>query len=325
MSGAPRLLESAPSVETIDAGMPEGELPLLVIIVPAYNEEQTIGDTVKALQRLAPKLPHLRLRVFVVNDGSRDETAKSTLEAGADRLVVHKVNRGLGAAVRSGLHAARVAGADIAVKFDADGQHDAEDIIKLIEPVLRDEADIVYGNRFDRIEYRMPLVRRLGNVAFTRLMAWLTGWPLRDSQPGIFAVQRTYLERFYLPGDYNYTQQILLDAYHLGLRFQHVPVAFRQRTSGVSFVSLRYPFKVLPQLFMVLVGIRPMRVFGPIGVVFLAVAGILFSVEVSEWIRGLAPKPVVHVNALLGCLTLGLQTLFFGILADLIVRFNRKN
>ena len=311
--------------EAIEAAAHAAELPLVVVIVPAYNEEQTIGQTVGALKQVAAKLPHVRLRVFVVNDGSRDETAKRTLEAGADRLVTHKVNRGLGAAVRSGLHAARVAGADIAVKFDADCQHDPEDIIKLIEPVLRDEADIVYGNRFDRIEYRMPLVRRVGNMAFTGLMAWLTGWPLRDSQPGIFAVQRTYLERFYLPGDYNYTQQILLDAYHLGLRFQHVPVAFRQRTSGASFVSLRYPFKVLPQLFMVLVGIRPMRVFGPIGALFLAIAACLFCVEFAEWVHGSAPKPVVHVNALLGCLTLGLQTLFFGILADLIVRFNRKH
>jgi hypothetical protein len=76
---------------------------------------------------------------------------------------------------------------------------------------------------------------------------------------------------------------------------------------------------------MVLVGIRPMRVFAPIGLFFLLVATVLFGVEFSEWMRGLAAKPVVHVNALLGCLTLGLHTLFFGLIADLIVRFNRRN
>lgn len=323
MHEAPRLPESGPL--PLEPARSAAELPLVVIVVPAYNEEKTIARTVETLRQLAGRLPHVRLRTFVVDDGSRDRTAKNAEEAGVDRLVTHKTNRGLGAAVRSGLHAARVAGADIAVKFDADCQHDPEDVARLIEPVLADEADVVYGNRFGRIEYRMPLVRRMGNAVFTRLMAWLTGWPLRDSQPGIFAVHRTYLERFYIPGDYNYTQQILLDAYHLGLRFQHVPVAFKQRTSGASFVSFKYPFKVLPQLVMVLVGIRPMRVFAPIGLLFLAISAVLFCSELVEWLHGSAPKPVVHVNALLGCLTLGLQTLFFGLIADLIVRLNRKN
>ncbi len=324
MSEAPRLPESGPLPVALEGARP-AELPLVVIIVPAYNEEATIARTVETLRELGTRLPQVRLRTFVVNDGSKDRTAKNAEAAGVDRLVTHKVNRGLGAAVRSGLHAARVAGADIAVKFDADCQHDPDDIARLIEPVLADEADVVYGNRFGRIEYRMPFVRRMGNLVFTRLMAWLTRWPLQDSQPGIFAVHRTYLERFYIPGDYNYTQQILLDAYHLGLRFQHVPVTFKQRTSGASFVSFKYPFKVLPQLVMVLVGVRPMRVFGPIGLLFLLIASVLFGSELLEWIRGTAPKPVVHVNALLGCLTLGLHTLFFGLIADLIVRFNRKN
>jgi glycosyltransferase involved in cell wall biosynthesis len=324
MSEAPTLTEAGPVPAVVERAAPAAELPLVVIIVPAYNEERTIGQTVETLKRLAATMPNVRVRTFVVNDGSRDRTASVAIAAGVDRLVTHKMNRGLGAAVRSGLHAARVAGADIAVKFDADCQHDPADIAKLIEPILVDEADIVYGDRFGRIEYRMPFVRRMGNAVFTRLMAWLTGWPLRDSQPGIFAVDRTYLERFYLPGDYNYTQQILLDAYHLGLRFQHVPVAFRQRTSGTSFVSFKYPFKVIPQLVMVLVGIRPMRIFGPIGLFFLGASIILFCSEIWEWLHGRAPKPVVHVNALLGCLTLGLHTLFFGLVADLIVRFNRK-
>ena len=63
-------------------------------------------------------------------------------------------------------------------------------------------------------------------------MRWLTDWPLKDSQPGIFAVNKTFLKNFYLPGDYNYTQQILLDAYHRNLRFSHVFVSFNKRKEG---------------------------------------------------------------------------------------------
>ena len=305
---------------------PAGRKLSLVVLVPAYNEAERIEETLLALRSIegSCQARGFELSLYVINDGSRDNTGEIALRAGADRVLHHKVNRGLGAAVRSGLVAARVDGADVAVKFDADLQHEPNDIFELIAPVLGDEADIVYGNRFPGIEYKMPFVRRVGNVVFTGLMAWLTGWPLRDSQPGIFAVNQAFLTNFYLPGDYNYTQQILLDGYHRGMRFAHVPVTFRPRISGKSFISFKYPLKVLPQILMVLIGVKPMRVFGPIGLLFLLVAVGTLCTEFGMWLSGDSPKPVVHVNAVLGCLTLGLHALFFGALADLIVRLNRK-
>jgi hypothetical protein len=166
----------------------------------------------------------------------------------------------------------------------------------------------------------MPVVRRVGNFVFTRLMGWLTGWPLEDSQPGIFAVNREFLSDFYLPGDYNYTQQILLDGYHRGMRFAHVPVAFRKRKTGRSFISFRYPLKVLPQIVRVIVGIKPLHVFGPIGLAFLLIGTIVFLYDIVEWLRNISDKPVQHVNAVLGFTLFGLQTLFFGLLADLVVK-----
>ena len=151
---------------------------------------------------------------------------------------------------------------DIAVKFDADLQHNPNDIPAMIEPILNDRADIVYGNRFHKISYKMPFVRKIGNKIFTGLMRWLTGWPLHDSQPGILAVNLSYLEVFNLPGDYNYTQQILLDAYLKGLRFEHVSVQFQKRETGKSFISMKYPFKVFPQILMVIIGIKPFKNIG---------------------------------------------------------------
>jgi len=294
----------------------------VVVVVPAYNEEERIAEAVRALRTAGEDLAAdgIDLRVYVVDDGSRDRTRHLAEEAGAHRVLRHRVNRGLGAAVRTGLAAARADGADIAVKFDADLQHDPADIRALVRPILDDEADVVYGNRFERIEYRMPLVRRVGNVVFTGLMRWLTGWPVRDSQPGIFAVGRAYLEVFFLPGDYNYTQQVLLDAYLKGMRFEQVPVTFRKRTTGRSFVSFRYPFKVLPQIVMVLVGVRPMRVFAPLGIAFLAVATGVAGWQLGDWFLHGGTKPIRSVNLVLGTGLFGLQTLLFGLLAELIVR-----
>lgn len=294
----------------------------LIVVVPAYNEHERITETVIALMQLKNDAANkgVDMLIYVVNDGSTDDTAQLARAAGVDRIVNHKLNQGLGAAIRSGLAAAKADDADIVVKFDADLQHDPCDVLSIIEPILADEADIVYGNRFEKIEYRMPFLRRIGNLVFTRLMRWLTNWDLKDSQPGIFAVERAYLEQFYLPGDYNYTQQILLDAYHKSMRFAHVSVTFRKRTSGKSFISLKYPFKVLPQIVMVLVGVRPLRVFGPIGLMFLIGGILIFCWDFTMWLLNENLKPAQHVNAIMGMSFFGLQTLFFGLLADLIVR-----
>ncbi len=298
----------------------------LVVIVPAYNEAERIAETIAALKSVKKSLAMagLKLNIFVINDGSTDETQALAEKAGADLLVVHKKNRGLGAAIRSGLIAARKHNADIVVKFDADLQHDPQDILRIVQPILNDEAEIVYGNRFEKIEYKMPLVRRVGNIVFTRLMALLTGWPLKDSQPGIFAVHRDYLEVFHLPGDYNYTQQILLDAYHKGMRFAQVSVAFRKRLTGKSFVSMKYPFKVSYQILMILVSVKPMKIFGSLGLIFFLAGTTIFFTELTLFLRGSITKPVEHVNLVLGLTLFGLQTIFFGLLAELIVKINRS-
>lgn len=293
------------------------------VAVPAYCEEASIGETVSALKQMGGNYPdHIELSVYVVNDGSTDDTVSRAREAGADRIIHHRVNQGLGAAVRTGLMAAKQDGADIVVKFDADLQHDPADILDLISPILDDEADIVYGNRFERIGYKMPFVRRVGNLAFTGLMRWMTKWPVSDSQPGIFAVSKAYLDQFYIPGDYNYTQQILIDAYHKGMRFAQVPVAFHERKTGKSFVSLKYPFKVLPQILRVVVGVKPMKIFGPVGFLFVSICLIVTVFNLGQWLTGAAAKPIQNVNLVLGSGMFGLQTLFFGLLADLIVKQN---
>ncbi len=297
----------------------------LIVVVPAYNEEERIEECVRELHARRQKLAGLgvRLLVYVVDDGSADATRRLAEEAGADRVLRHKVNQGLGAAIRTGLKGARNDGADYVVKFDADLPHDPDDLPAIVDPLLEDEADVVYGNRFERIEYRMPFVRRTGNRVFSCLMRRRSGWPLKDSPPGLFAVNRDYLDVFSIPGDYNYTQQILLDAYHKGMRFAQVPVRFRKRTTGRSFVNLKYPFRVGYQILLVLAGLHPMRVFGPVGLFFLAAAFGVAVVEIVLFFNGFFDRPIEHVNLVLGSLVLGLQTFFFGLLGELIVR-NKK-
>ena len=298
----------------------------LVVIVPAYNEERSIGNTLLGLLSIKTSLSKegYELIIHVINDGSTDSTEKLAKDREGVKVITHKKNKGLGAAVRTGLESAKNIGADIVVKYDADLQHEPLDILALIKPICDDEADVVYGNRFDKISYSMPFVRKVGNKVFTYLMRWLTGWPLKDSQPGIFAVNEGFIRNFYLPGDYNYTQQILLDACHRGVRFSHVAVSFDKRDTGKSFIGLSYPLKVIPQIVQVIIGVRPLRIFAPIGMLFLSIGVFVFIFQLSSYFLGHTEKPVESVNLVLGSCLFGVQILSFGFLADLVVKMNRN-
>ncbi len=294
---------------------------LLVVMVPAFNEVENIERVIQGISALRARLIDrgLQLKIVVIDDGSADNTAEVATEAGADRVIRHGRNMGLGAAVRSGFLAATEDDADVLLKIDADLQHNPEDILSVLSPILSGTADLVYGERFSKISYKMPAIRRLGNITFRALMRWLTKWPIQDSQPGIFAAGRAYLEVYDIPGDYNYTQQILIDAYVKGMRFAQTPVHFEQRRVGESFISLRYPFKVLPQIVLVIAITRPMKIFGTCGFLFLAFGATVFLIQIGQYLLGFAVKPVTNVNLVLGTSLFGLQMLFFGLLAKLIV------
>ena len=291
------------------------------IIIPVFNEEKTVIKTVDSIKKIFPLLKNKQLitEIIVINDGSNDTSFEKLKKLKDITLVSHHRNLGLGAAVRSGLIRAKEKGSDFVVKFDSDLQHSPNDIIKLIEPIMDNQYDIVYGNRFKKISYKMPFIRRIGNKLFTGLMKKLTNWDLKDSQPGIFAINKNYLNVFRIPGDYNYTQQILLDGYHKQMRFSHVDVSFNLRKSGDSFISLKYPFKVFSQLLMVLVGVKPMKVFGITGMIFLLSATIISIFQIYNFILGLSTKPIENSNLVIILIFLGVHLISFGILAQLII------
>ena len=294
----------------------------VMVLIPALNEAASIGEVVTAARQCTTALAQvgLGLEVCVIDDGSTDGTADAARATGADQVLTHARNMGVGAAVRTGLNYARTRGFAIALKLDGDGQHDPADIPELIRPILENRADVVYGNRFPQIDYSMPAYRRAGHAVFRGLMRWLTGWDIEDSQPGMFAVNASYLAVSFIPGDYNYTQQVLLDSYLKGMRFEQAPIAFRRRRSGQSFISLQYPFRVLSQILVLMVMVRPLKVFLPLAGFFLGAGVLIGAVELGMWATGNAERPVEHVNLVLGLGMFGLNTGFFGLLAEAIAR-----
>ncbi len=199
----------------------------IAIVIPAWNEEKMIG---KVVEEVRTQCSH----VFVVDDGSTDETAAVAARAGA-RVLRHVLNRGQGAALRTGIEAALSSGADIIVTFDADGQMDAGDLPALVAPIAAGLCDVVLGSRFlsnngqwTMDNGQMPIVRRWtlkAALLFTRLT---TGLKITDTHNGLRAFSRQAAASLGLRCDrMAHASEILEQIAHHGWRFREVPVTIK--------------------------------------------------------------------------------------------------
>ena len=217
----------------------------IAVVVPAKDEGATIGALLDGISEVS--VPGHDLHPIVVDDGSTDDTAAKARGRGAE-VVVHPENRGLGAAVRTGLRAAVASGAVAVAYLDADLEYSPGDIPRLVEPVLSGRADYVLGSRFRGRVRGMRAYRRIGNYAFTALLVALTGENITDGQTGMRAFSREAADRAEIVHDYNYAQVLTLDLLRKGFRFEEVPIRYSVREHGESFIRWSYPAKVLPAI-----------------------------------------------------------------------------
>ncbi len=189
--------------------------------MPAYNEENRIKQVIESC------LPFLDTLV-IVDDGSRDDTYKNSCEITDVTVLRHSINRGQGAALRTGTKAALNLGADLIIHLDADGQHDASQIPVLIEPIARGEADIVFGSRFMGIKSEgMPASRRALLMAGRWFNTFVQGIPraVTDPQSGFRALNREAAESLNFNQDrMAHASEILKLATRSKLRWAEVPV-----------------------------------------------------------------------------------------------------
>ena len=210
------------------------------MIIPAHNEVENLPETLSRI----PQESLGDTRVIVVDDGSTDGTAEAARANGAHLVVSHSVNRGLGAALRTGLEAAREMDVRAAVYLDADGEYPPEQIPRLLEPIEGGGADYVLGSRYlGSREYQTPL-RRMGNMFFTAMLSLAAGRSISDGQTGFRAFSRHALDRAEIIHDYNYAQVLALDLLKKGMRLREVPIDYRRRRKGRSFIGPAYLWRV---------------------------------------------------------------------------------
>jgi UDP-N-acetylglucosamine---dolichyl-phosphate N-acetylglucosaminyltransferase len=189
----------------------------IIIVIPAYNEERSIIAVIRGLKQQG------FARLIVVDDGSSDRTSELARQEGVI-LLRHILNRGLGGALGTGISAALRLGAELIVTFDADGQHDPNDIGRLLEPIENGEADVVIGSRLlDPIG--MPYPRRLANwtanvVTYLLFRIWTT-----DSQSGLRAFSRQAAARMQLlTSGMEVSSEIIAETVKNRLQWKEVPV-----------------------------------------------------------------------------------------------------
>ena len=227
------------------------------IIIPAYNEADIIADIVQRVRSLHPDFD-----VIVVNDGSTDDTALEAQKAGAE-VYSHPYNIGNGAAIKSGI---RVATGDILVFMDGDGQHDPEDIARLLE--YFPEFDMVVGAR--SISDQASLGRALGNKIYSWFASYVAKFSIKDLTSGFRAVKSNVVRNFLylLPNTYSYPTTLTLGTLRSGMSVKYVPVKIKKRQTGTSNIKM---MRDGVKFFMIITRIctlySPMRVFLPVSFV----------------------------------------------------------
>jgi glycosyltransferase involved in cell wall biosynthesis len=228
--------ESPPVAAQAPLLLPAGGTRLLVIL-PALNEAVTIQAVIGRIPRAIPGID--RVEVLVVDDGSTDETAALSRAAGAS-VISHGKNRGVGAAMQTGLDEAVRREVSFAVNIDSDGQFAPEDIPTLLQPLIDGKTDFATASRFKdpKLVPVMPTVKRFGNWGMARMVSSIVGQRFDDVSCGFRAYTREALLQLVLSGAFTYTQEMLLVLGQKGLRMVEVPMVVRGvREHGQSRVA----------------------------------------------------------------------------------------
>lgn len=299
----------------------------LIILIPALNEAESIARVIQSMPKKIDQVSEIS--VLVVDDGSKDATADLARAAGA-AVISHTYNQGVGKAFGTGLGAALEMCADIMVNIDADGQFDPADIPMLIKPIIDGKADFVSGDRFRspdgrlvRPEY-MSRIKFWGNQRMSDLVGFIARRRFDDVSCGFRAYSREAMMRLNLTGKFTYTQESFLDLANKDLVIKTIPVEvkyFPERKSRVAGSILKYIFRTAKIIFRAYRDYNPLKFFGFLGLVPLAISVVLGIFVIVHYAATGAFSPYIFIAfSTVYLFTMGVLLWIVGILADMFVR-----
>lgn len=281
------------------------------LVVPAFNEERSLQEYMPVLLKASE---NNHWKVIIVDDGSTDNTKSKLNEYGSYgcfSLITHKVNKGYGGALKSGIIAADT---EYVITIDADGQHKIEDVSRLIDFIKTNNADMVVGKR----EFDGNLYRTLGKKLIRFFARRLMVVPVEDLNSGM-KIYRTELVKKYLkhcPDGMAFSDIItLLFIYNRHLVLE-IPIELNKRKHGSSTISYKTAITTVYEILNIVLMFNPIKIFLPAGIFFI-IAGILWGIPIALANKG------ISVGASLS-ISVGIIIIFFGLLAEQISQIRKQ-
>lgn len=275
------------------------------IIVPAFNEEGAIEETIAGLRGYLSD----GCEIIAVNDGSEDRT-KELLERMSDiKVINHAENLGYGASLKSGI--SRSSGEYILI-IDADGTYPTESISRLIEQ--KDNYDMVVGARINP-QSHIPALRKPAKWLLNKLANYLTGKKIPDLNSGLRIIKKDVLNRFigFLPNGFSFTTTITLALLTSGYQVKYLPVDYRKRIGKSKIKPVRDTLNFLQLIVKTILYFDPLRIFVPFSL-------IIFLIAIMIGIYSILFAPKFMDATIMVLSATALQTFFFGLIAELIIR-----
>ena len=292
---------------------------VIIVTIPAYNEEKTIGEAVRKVKKsLDTSLYKGKYKVVVIDDGSKDKTAEIAKKNGA-MVYSHPKNYGLAECFKTEIEKCLELNADVIVHIDADLQYNPDEIIKLLNEINKG-YDLVLGSRFDGTIESMPIVKRIGNIAFSKVVSKVAGIRISDAQTGFRAFTRNVAEKVKITSSHTYTQEQIIRAVRQKFRIKEVPIHFAKREDKSRLIStpFGYAVRAFINIIRVFRDFEPLKFFGTVGSLVLSVGFLLglYLVYFQFFGNGAFRHLGLMMLDIL-ILSIGLQIIIFGFIADM--------
>jgi len=291
---------------------------LIVITIPAYNEQNTIGKIITNINEVM-KVSRHKYKVLVIDDGSKDKTADIAKQEKA-LVYSHPKNYGLAETFKTEIKKALELKADIIVHIDADMQYQPKEIPKLIKEI-GNGYDLVLGSRFKGKIESMPLTKRFGNKAFSRIISNITRTKISDAQTGFRAFTKEVAEKIDIISDHTYTQEQIIRTVREKLRIKEVPVYFAKRKDKSRLISnpLGYATRAWINIIRIYRDYEPLKFFGIVGAMIFTIGFILglYLIYIQLFAEGVNRHLGLMMLDIL-ILSIGLQIIIFAFIADML-------
>lgn len=288
----------------------------IVVTIPAYNEAKSIGRLVKDIKNaMSGKYNY---SILVVDDGSTDKTNEIAKKSGAVAYS-HPKNYGLAETFKTEIKKCLELKADVIVHIDADGQYLPKEIPKLLKEI-KNGNDLVLGSRFKGEIECMPLVKRIGNIAFSKVVSGITSLRISDAQTGFRAFTKKVAEEIPITSNHTYTQEQIIRAVKQKFRVKEVPIYFAKRDGKSRLISspFGYATRALINIIRTYRDYEPLKFFGIVGSSIFLV-GILLGLYLV-YFQFFGEGAFRHLGLMMLdilVLSIGLQIIIFGFLADM--------